>query len=130
MLRLVRTCSRRKFTAVLPCGERHTLMIRRENQREIEAEKGLMRDGEKNGVREAEQISEHAKIPDRVQDQEARLQDGMRDFRAHQEANAVVFQDEGLQQRQWEKRKMLVFHGQAREAVFRCSLILRERERN
>ena len=110
--------------------ERHTLMIRRENQREIEAEERLMRDGEKNGVREAEQISEQAEIPDRVQDQKADLEDRMRDFRAHQEANAVVFQDEGLQQRQREKRKVLISHGEARPAVFPCCLVLRERKWN
>ena len=75
-------------------------------------------------------ISEQAEIPDRVQDQKADLEDGMRDFRAHQEANAVVFQDEGLQQRQREERKVLIFHGEARPAVFPCCLVLRERKWN
>ena len=35
--------------------QRHALMIGREDQRQIQAEERLMRDGEKNGVREAEQ---------------------------------------------------------------------------
>jgi len=103
-------------------------MIRGEDQREIEAEERLMSDGEENGVREAEQISEQAEIPDRVNNQEANFENGMRDFRAHEEANAVVFQDEGLEQRQREERKVLVSHGEAREAMFRCGLIFRERE--
>ena len=108
--------------------ERHALMIGREDQREIEAEERLVSDSEENGVRETEQIGEQANVPDRVQDQEADFQDGMRDFRAHEEANAVVFQDEGLEQRQREERKVLVSHGEAREAMFRCGLIFRERE--
>lgn len=103
-------------------------MIRGEDQGEIEAEERLMSDGEENGVREAEQISEQAEIPDRVNNQEANFENGMRDFRAHEEANAVVFQDEGLEQRQREERKVLVSHGEAREAMFRCGLIFRERE--
>ena len=105
-------------------------MIRGEDQREIEAEERLMSDGEENGVREAEQISEQAEIPDRVQDEEADFEDGMRDFRAHEEANAVVFQDEGFEQRQRKKRKVLIFHGEAREAMFRSGLVFRERERD
>ena len=103
-------------------------MIGREDQGEIEAEERLMSDGEENGMREVEQISEQAEIPDRVKNQEADFEDGMRDFRAHEEANAVVFQDEGLEQRQREERKVLVSHGEAREAMFRCGLIFRERE--
>ena len=46
-------------------------MIGREDQREIQAEERLMGDDEKNGVREAEQISEQADVPDGVQDEEA-----------------------------------------------------------
>ncbi len=49
--------------------KRHALMIGRENQREIQAQERLMRDGEENGVREAEQVSEQAEIPDRVKNQ-------------------------------------------------------------
>jgi len=89
-----------------------------------------MRDGEENGVREAEQIGEQAEIPDRVQNEEADFEDAMRDFRSHEKANAVVFQDEGLEQRQREERKMLIFHGEARETVLPCYLVFRERERN
>lgn len=44
----------------------HALMIGREDQGEIEAQEGLMRDGEENGVRETEKISQQAEIPDRV----------------------------------------------------------------
>src|SRR5580704_5426068 len=101
-------------------------MIRGEDQREIEAEERLMSDGEENGVREAEQISEQAEIPDRVNNQEADFENGMRDFRAQEEANAVVFQDEGLEQRQREERKVLVFHGKARQTVLRRYLVFRE----
>ena len=84
----------------------------------------------KNGVREAEQVGEQAEIPDRVQDQKANFQDRMRDFIAHEEANAVVFQDESLQQRQREERKVLISHGEARPAVLPCCLVLRERKWN
>src|SRR5277367_4969846 len=105
-------------------------MIGREDQREIQAEERLMGDGEENGVREAEQISEQAEIPDGVQDEEADFEDGMRDFMALEEANAVVFQDEGFEQRQRKEREVLVFHGQAREAVFGGGLVFGEGERN
>src|ERR1700677_479294 len=98
-------------------------MIRRKDQSEIETQERLMRDGEENGVRETEKIREQAEVPDRVQDEEADFQDGVRDFRAHEEANAVVFQDEGLEQRQREERKVLVFHGEARETVLPCYLV-------
>ena len=105
-------------------------MIGREDQREIQAEERLMSDDENNGVREAEQISEQADVPDGVQDEETDFEDGMRDFMALEEANAVVFQDEGFEQGQREERKMLVFHGEAREAVFCCCLVFREGERD
>jgi len=74
-------------------------MIGREDQGEIETQEGLMRDGEENGVRETEQVSEQAEVADRVKNEEAGFEDGMCDFRTHEEANAVVFQDEGLEQR-------------------------------
>jgi len=105
-------------------------MIGREDQGEIQAEERLMSDDEKNGVREAEQISEQADVPDGVQDEETDFEDGMRDFMALEEANAVVFQDEGFEQRQWEKREVLIFHGEAREAVFGGGLVFGECERN
>ena len=105
-------------------------MIGREDQSEIQTQECLMRDGEENGVREAEQVPEKAKIPDRVQDEEADFQNGMRDFVALEETDAVVFQDESLEQGQRKKGKVLVFHGEAREAVLRCGLVFGECERN
>ena len=98
-------------------------MIRRKDQSEIETQERLMRDGEQNGVRETEKIREQAEVPDRVQDEEADFQDGVRDFVAQEETNAVVFQDEGLEQRQREERKVLVFHGEARQTVFAGDLV-------
>ena len=47
----------------------------------------------------------------------------MRDFVALEEADAVVFQDEGFEQRQREKGKVLVFDGEARQAVFGGGLL-------
>ena len=104
-------------------GQRHALMIGREDQREIQTQECLMRDGEENRMREAEQISEKPEIPDRVKHEEADFQDRMRDFMALKEANTVVFKDEGFEQRQREERKVLVFHGEAREAVLPCYLV-------
>ena len=60
--------------------ERHALMIGREDQREIEAEERLVRDGEQNRVREAEQVREQAEIPDRVQNQKADFERGCATF--------------------------------------------------
>jgi len=110
--------------------QRHALMIGRENQSEIQAEERLMCDDEEHGVRKAKQVNEEAEIPAGVQDQEAYFEYRMRDFIALQETNAIVFQDKGLQHGQREKREVLVFHGEAREAVLPCRLVLRECERN
>src|SRR5579863_960483 len=110
--------------------QRHALMIGRENQREIQAQKGLMGDYEKNGMGEAEQISEQAEIPGGVENEEAHFEDGMRDFVALEETNTVVFEDEGFKHGQREKREVLVFHGEAREAVFRGGLFLGKCERD
>jgi len=108
--------------------QRHALMIGRENQREIQAQEGLMGDDEKNGVGEAEQVGEEAEIPAGVENEQTHFEDGMRDFVALEEANTVVFQDEGFEHGQREKREVLVFHGEAREAVFRGGLLLGECE--
>ena len=111
-------------------GQRHALMIGREDEREIQTQEGLMGDGEENGVRETEQVREQAEIPTSMEDQEANFEDGMSDFIALKEADTVVFQNESLEQRQREKREMLVSHGEAREAVLPCYLVFRECERN
>ena len=110
--------------------QRHALMIGREDQSEIQTEERLMGDDEENRVPWAEQVSEQAEIPDRVKNQETYFENGMRDFIALEEANAVVFQDKGLEHGQREKREVLVFHGEAREAVLPCRLVFRECERN
>jgi hypothetical protein len=75
----------------------HALMIGREDQGEIQTEERLMGDDEENGVWEAEQVNQEAEIPAGVEDEESNFQDGMRDFIALKETNAVVFQDEGLE---------------------------------
>ncbi len=110
--------------------QRHALVIGRENQREIQAQKGLMGDDEKNGMGEAQQVSEQAEIPAGVEDEETHFEDGMRDFVALEEANTVVFQDEGFEQGQREEREVLVFHGEAREAVLRGGLFFGKCERD
>lgn len=105
-------------------------MVGREDQGEIETQEGLMRDGEQYGARQTQKVSEHSEVADRVKNQQAGFQDGMCDFRTQEEANAVVFQDEGLEQRQREERKVLVFHGEARQTVFAGDLVFGECERN
>lgn len=63
-----------------------------------------------------------------MQKEETNLDDGMGDFVAHQEPDAVNFQDKCFQQRQWEETEMLVSHGEAREPAFSDCLILCECE--
>jgi len=108
----------------------HALMIGREDQSEIQTEERLMSDDEENGVRPAEEENQEAEIPAGVDDQETYFEDGMRDLIALQETNAVVFQDKGLEHGQREKREVLVFHREAREAVLPCRLVFRECEGN
>ena len=110
--------------------QRHALMIGREDQSEIQPEERLMGDDEEHGVREAKQVNEEAEIPAGVDDQETYFEYGMRDFIALEETNAVVFQHKGLEHGQREKREVLVFHREAREAVLPCRLVFRECEGN
>ena len=53
-----------------------------------------------------------------MKDEEADFDYGMCDFVAHEETHAIVFQEQCFEQRQRKKREMLVFDGEAREAVF------------
>ena len=69
-------------------------------------------------MRKAEKVRQQAEEPNRVEDEEAHFDYGVRDFVAQEETNAVVFQEKRFEQGQREKREMLVFHGEAREAVF------------
>lgn len=98
--------------------QRHALMVGSEDQGEIEAEEGLLRQDKQHGMRKTKKVREKAEEPNRVEDEETDLDGRVRDFAAQEEADAIVFQEKRLEQRQREKREMLVFDGEAREAVF------------
>lgn len=108
--------------------QRHALMIRREYERQIQSQEHLLHHEKQDGVPPTDKETEQAQKPTQMQNEETNLADGMGDFVAHQESDAVDFQDKCFQQRQWEETEMLVSHGKARKPAFSDRLILCECE--
>lgn len=96
----------------------HALMIGSEDQGEIEAEERLLRENKQHGMRKTKEVGEQSEEPNRMQDEEADFDYRVRDFVAHEETHAIVFQEKRFEQGQREKREVLVLDGKAREAVF------------
>ena len=59
-----------------------------------------------------------------MQNEETHFDDGVRDLVAHQEFNAIDFQDKCLEQRQRKETEMLVSHCEPREPALSGGLVL------
>src|SRR5579863_6629875 len=70
--------------------ERHALMIGGEDQGEIKAEEGLLRQDEQDGMRKTEEVGEQSEEPNRMEGEEADFDHGMCDFVAGEETHAIV----------------------------------------
>jgi hypothetical protein len=103
-------------------------VIGSEYQSQIQAEEHLLCHEEQDSVRPTQKETKQARKPNGVQNEQTHFDDGVRDFVAHQEFDAVNFQNKGFEQRQREETEMLVSHGEACEAALAGGLVFRKCE--